>query len=82
MQQIRLLTGLNVGGKKPIIGISCYSTRFAAMLQDQLHFFGCPFFRTLSITPFSFFVYKYINWSFASLFPMLNLYIMKVTVFV
>ena len=39
-QQIRLLTGLNMDGKTQ----HRYSTHFAAMLQDKLHVFCCPFF--------------------------------------
>ena len=38
LQQIKLLTGLNVGGKTQNAQ-QRYSTRFAAMLQNKLHFF-------------------------------------------
>ena len=43
LQQVRLLTGLNVGGETRSIAIQL---RFAAMLQDKLHVFCCPFCRT------------------------------------
>ena len=50
LQQIRLLTGLNVGCKN---AQHHNSTRFAAVLQNKLHvfvvvFFFLPFFRTFT----------------------------------
>ena len=44
LQQIRLLTHLNVGGKTRNIAI-----QLAAMLQKKLHVFCCPFFRKRAV---------------------------------
>ena len=49
LQQIRLLTGFNVSHKTRNI------VNFAALWQNKLRVFCCSFFRTLSITLFSFF---------------------------
>ena len=46
LQQIRLLTGLNMGGKMRNITIQL--VLHAAMLQNKLHVFCCPFFRTFN----------------------------------
>ena len=53
LQQIRLLTGLSMGGKNTQ---HRYSTRFAAMLQNKLHAFCCLFFRTLRVSSSKFFL--------------------------
>ena len=45
LQQIRLLTGLNVGGKTRNITIQLVLQQ--SMLQDKLHVFCCPFFHTV-----------------------------------
>ena len=45
-QQIRLLTGLNMGGKMRNVTIQL--VLHAAMLQNKLHVFCCPFFRTFN----------------------------------
>ena len=46
IQQIRLLTGLNMGGKMRNVTIQL--VLHAAMLQNKLHVFCCPFFRTFN----------------------------------
>ena len=46
LQQIRLLTGLNVGGKTQNAQHR-FSNRFAAMLQNKLHFFVARFTKAL-----------------------------------
>ena len=46
LQQIRLLTGLNVGGNTQNAQHR-FSNRFAAMLQNKLHFFVARFTKGL-----------------------------------